>query len=129
MWEPNENEEDSRRRSIYIFQRRSLPLPMLAAFDAAVANESCERRNVTTTPLQALTMMNSSFINDQATHLAARIKKEAGTERSAQIASLFTAVLNRPPTAAEQQRLSNFDGAFEGICRVLLNSNELFYLV
>jgi hypothetical protein len=128
MWEPNENEQDARRRSIYIFQRRSLPLPMLAAFDASVFNESCERRSVTTTPLQALTMMNGSFVNEQATHLAARIQKEAGPERSAQITRLFAVVLNRPPTAAEQQRLSSFNGAFDGICRILLNSNELFYL-
>ena len=54
MWEPNEKEEDARRRSIYIFQRRSLPLPMMAAFDAIVFSESCERRSATTTPLQAL---------------------------------------------------------------------------
>ena len=54
MWEPNEKEEDARRRSVYIFQRRSLPLPMMAAFDASVFSESCERRSSTTTPLQAL---------------------------------------------------------------------------
>ena len=36
MWEPNEKEEDARRRSVYTFQRRSMPLPMMAAFDALV---------------------------------------------------------------------------------------------
>ena len=48
MWEPNENEGDGRRRSVYIFQRRSLPLPVMAAFDAPVFSESCERRSQTT---------------------------------------------------------------------------------
>jgi hypothetical protein len=48
MWEPNEKEEDARRRSVYIFQRRSLPLPMMAAFDATVLSDSCERRSSTT---------------------------------------------------------------------------------
>jgi len=58
MWEPNETEEDARRRSIYIFQRRSLALPMMAAFDANAFSESCERRSSTTPPLQALSMLN-----------------------------------------------------------------------
>jgi hypothetical protein len=47
MWEPNENEADNRRRSVYTFQRRSLPQPMMLAFDAPVFSESCERRSVT----------------------------------------------------------------------------------
>ena len=48
MWEPNAIEDDALRRSVYIFQRRSLPLPMMAAFDATVFSESCPRRSVTT---------------------------------------------------------------------------------
>ena len=69
MWEPNEKDEDARRRSIYIFQRRSLPLPMMAAFDAPVFSESCERRSSTTTPLQALSMLNGYLVNEEAEHL------------------------------------------------------------
>src|SRR5205823_3103127 len=66
MWEPNEKEEDARRRSVYIFQRRSLPLPMMAAFDATVFSESCERRSSTTTPLQALSMMNGALMHEES---------------------------------------------------------------
>ncbi|MSO21683.1 MAG: DUF1553 domain-containing protein [Acidobacteria bacterium] len=128
MWEPNEKEEDARRRSIYIFQRRSLPLPMMASFDAPGFNESCERRSVTTTPLQALSMLNGSLVNEEAGFLAARVRKEAGPERSAQISRLFDIVLNRPPDSAELQRFSEFTGSLDAICRVLLNSNELFYI-
>jgi hypothetical protein len=128
MWEPNEQEKDGRRRSVYTFQRRSLPLPMMAAFDAPVLNESCERRNVTTTPLQALTMMNGNLVNEEAAHLAARVEKEAGSSRAAQISRVFEIALNRRPTVAEQQHFANFDGPLEGICRILLNSNELFFL-
>jgi cytochrome c553 len=128
MWEPNEKEEDGRRRSVYTFQRRSLPLPMLAAFDAPVFNESCERRNVTTTPLQALTMLNGNLANEEAAHLAARVVKEAGPSREAQIARVFEIVLNRPPTPGERQRFGNFDGPLDGVCRILLNSNELLFL-
>ena len=128
MWEPNEKESDARRRSIYIFQRRSLPLPMMASFDAPVFNESCERRSVTTTPLQALSMMNGRLVNEEADHLAARVKKEAGSGRGRQVARLFEIALNRPPKRDELQRFVDFDGPLEAICRVILNSNELLFI-
>ena len=128
MWEPNERERDARRRSVYIFQRRSLPLPMMASFDAPVFNESCERRSVTTTPLQALSMMNGRLVNEEAAHLADRVEREAGDRRPDQVARLFEIVLNRPPDAAEQQRFLQFQGSLEAICRVMLNSNELLFV-
>ncbi len=128
MWEPNEKESDAQRRSIYIFQRRSLPLPMMSSFDAPVFNESCERRSVTTTPLQALSMMNGRLVNEEATHLAARVKKEVGGQRGKQVTRLFEIALNRPPDGAELQRFAEFDGSLEAICRVILNSNELLFI-
>src|SRR4029079_8990652 len=97
MWESNEKEEDARRRSIYIFQRRSLPLPMMASFDAPVFSESCERRSSTTTSLQSLSLMNGDLLNEEADHLAARIIKETGADRAAQVRRAFEVVLNRTP--------------------------------
>ena len=128
MWEPNEKEEDARRRSVYIFQRRSLPLPMMASFDAPVFNEPCERRSVTTTPLQALSMMNGRLVNEEAVHLAARVEKQAGDGRRAQLERLFEIVLARPPEGAEVERFLSFDGDLAAVCRVLLNSNELLFI-
>ena len=128
MWEPNEKEDDARRRSVYIFQRRSLPLPMMAAFDAIVFSESCERRSRTTTPLQALTLMNGDLIHDEAAHLARRIEREAGPEKSAQIARTFEIVLSREATSAERAKFLDAGVPLDGICRVLLNSNEFIYV-
>src|SRR5258708_10305596 len=59
MWESNEKEPDNRRRSIYTFQRRSMPLPMMSAFDAPVFSESCQRLAATTTPLHALSIITA----------------------------------------------------------------------
>ena len=101
---------------------------MMASFDAPVFNESCERRSVTTTPLQALSMMNGRLLNEEADHLAARVKKEAGGGRGQQVARLFEIVLNRPPERDELQRFVDFDGPLEAICRVILNSNELLFI-
>ena len=128
MWEPNENEDDARRRSVYIFQRRSLPLPMMSSFDAPVFNESCERRSVTTTPLQALSMMNGRLVNEEAVHLALRVEKEAGENRQAQLDRLFQIALARSPEKEEIERFLSFEGDLTAICRVLLNSNELLFI-
>jgi hypothetical protein len=127
MWEPNENDEDARRRSIYIFQRRSLPLPMMASFDAPVFSESCERRSSTTTPLQALSMLNGYLINEEAEQLALRVGKEAGPKKEDQIQRAFEVVLNRSPKPEELDKFASFRGGMAAICRVLMNSNEFLY--
>lgn len=128
MWEPAEKDEDARRRSIYIFQRRSLPLPMLSSFDAIPFSESCERRNVTTTPLQALSMLNGDLTNEESAFLAKRIEKEAGAERPAQIRRLFEIALGRQPDDGEMTAFSRFSGGLDSLCRVMLNSNEFIYV-
>ncbi|MGH9660539.1 MAG: DUF1553 domain-containing protein, partial [Bryobacteraceae bacterium] len=128
MWEPNEKEDDERRRSVYIFQRRSLPLPMMASFDALVFSESCERRSRTTTPLQALAMMNGALVHDESDHLARRIASESGPDRGEQVRRAFEIVLSRPPRTDELEKFTAFSGPLAGVCRVLLNSNEFLYL-
>ncbi|MBI2690003.1 MAG: DUF1553 domain-containing protein [Acidobacteria bacterium] len=128
MWETNENEADMRRRSIYTFQRRSMPLPMMAAFDAPVFSESCDRRSATTTPLQALSLMNGNLVQEESQHLAALLAKEAGPERPAQIRAAFQRILHRAPTPEETDRFSSFPGTLDALCRVLLNSNEFLFV-
>ena len=128
QWEPNEKEEDARRRSVYIFQRRSLPVPMMATFDATVFNDSCPVRSVTTTPLQALTLMNGALVNEEAVYLAARVKRDAGEDRQAQVKRLFEITFNRSPDTDESARMASFKGSLEALCRVVLNSNELMYV-
>ena len=128
MWEPNAREEDARRRSVYIFQRRSLPLPMMAAFDANVFSESCERRSSTTTPLQALALMNGDLVHEESAHLAHRIAAEAGEDRGTQIDKAFERILSREPSAQERSQFTNYGGTLDSICRVLLNSNEFLYV-
>jgi uncharacterized protein DUF1553 len=129
MWEPNEKDEDARRRSVYTFQRRSMPLPMMAAFDAVVFSESCARRSQTTTPLQALAMMNGALVHEESQELSKRIVKDAGGEdRTAQVNRAFQIVLSRPARREELERFLRFDGTLDGICRVLLNSNEFLYV-
>jgi hypothetical protein len=128
MWEPNEKEADNRRRSIYTFQRRSLPQPMMLAFDAPVFSESCERRSVTTTALQALAMMNGDLVNYEAGHLAERAIQIAGADRRAQISRVFEILLSRPPNADELNKFAAYSGSLASVCRVLMDSNEFLYV-
>ena len=127
-WDDNETAEDGFRRSIYTFQQRSLPSPLMASLDAQVFNKSCPRRSVTTTPLQALSMMNGRLVNEQAERLAQRVLREVGPERNTQIARLFELTLCRPPEPDEIERFSTFDASVAALARVLLSSNEFVYV-
>jgi len=128
MWESNESEADARRRSIYTFQRRSMPLPMMAAFDAPVFSESCDRRSATTTPLQALSLMNGDLMHEESRKLAAVLAKEAGASKPAQVRAAFQRILHRQPTPEESDRFANFPGSLDALCRVLLSSNEFLFV-
>ena len=134
MWETS-REPDALKRSIYVFQRRSLNLPILETFDAPVFTTSCSRRGVSTTPLQALAMYDGFFVNTEAKYFAQRVQTEGGRTPEEQIRRAFQVVFGRSPTVAEVKRsLGLFNAtrsqeeALVGLCRVLLNSNEFVYV-
>ena len=124
MWQPNEKDSDLRRRSIYTFQRRSMPLPMMAAFDATVFSESCDRRSATTTPLQALALMNGEMVHEEAAVLSKRLSGD----RPSQIRQAFEFILGRQARDAEVAKLASSPATLEALCRILLNSNEFLYV-
>ena len=61
---------DVPRRSVYIQDRRSQPVSLLAAFDAPVMTVNCERRSSSTVAPQSLMLMNGDFFLAQADHLS-----------------------------------------------------------
>lgn len=133
-WETSDAGE-ARKRSIYVFQRRSLSLPMLQTFDAPVLNLSCERRRTSITPLQALSLYDSAFANEEARYLATRVQERGGGQRASQIRHAFQLALSRSPTAEESAQVTEFlakavseEEGLVGLCRVLLNSNEFVYV-
>ena len=68
---------ETRHRSVYLMQQRIKKHPFLAVFDGADANASTAERAISTTPLQALFMMNDPFAHAQAEKFAQRICGEA----------------------------------------------------
>ena len=72
--------------------------------------------------------MNGSLVRDESAVLARRIESEVGTDRRAQIVRAFERVLNRAPDAEELSTFLSFPGPLDGICRVLLMSNEFLFV-
>jgi hypothetical protein len=123
---------EGRRRSIYIYQQRTLTMPFMQSFDSLVCDESRPRRRQSITPLQALAMYNGRFVSQEANHFADRVGKEVGSETTKQIVRAFQIALSRSPSPdelASLRTLADSDSAgLAAVCRVLLNSNEFIYV-
>jgi len=123
-------EEEGRRRTIYVFQRRSLTLPMVDVFDGPSQNQTCPQRPETTVAPQALTLFNGEFCRGEARHFAARVEKEAGADPDARIDRAFRLALIRAPREEERAAARAFlaKQSLADFCHVLLNTNEFLYL-
>jgi mono/diheme cytochrome c family protein/GNAT superfamily N-acetyltransferase len=133
------SEEERARRAVYIFIKRSLVEPLMADFDFADVDSTCPVRFVTTQPTQALSLLNSEFMNRQAAAFAEFLKKEAGDDLVKQVELGLTRATQRRPTKPEIDRGIGLieslktDGVPEGIalkyyCLTLFNLNEFLYL-
>lgn len=139
-WEKSTGAERA-RRSVYIHVKRSLPVPLLVAFDAPETDISCEARFLTTQPAQALSMLNSDWMQLQAKYLADRLNREAGDNLYAQAARCLEIVLARPNSNAEDvdalvqlneklrsQHGLDPDAALVAMCLTALNVNAFYYV-
>ncbi|MBU3889349.1 DUF1553 domain-containing protein [Methylosinus sporium] len=107
-WTTSKDPQDHVRRSLYIFTRRSLPYPLLETFDMANPQQIHSKRDVTTTPLQALTLYNSDLVFQWSQALAGRVIEEAGDNERAQIERLYLVLFGRKPSEAETKALNAF---------------------
>jgi len=89
------------RRALYTFRYRSVPYPMLQAFDAPNGDFSCVRRARSNTPLQALTTLNEPIFLECARALALKTLEEGGADDSRRAQFAFRRCLSRDPTEAE----------------------------
>jgi hypothetical protein len=132
--------EEAARRSIYVHVKRSLRPPMMADFDVPDTDTACAVRVSTTVPTQALGMLNSKFMNEQAATLAARLVSDRPDDVTAQVALAIRLTTGRAPTESEikadidfieqlqaEEKLSPQD-ALRLYCLMILNTNEFVYL-
>jgi Protein of unknown function (DUF1553)/Protein of unknown function (DUF1549)/Planctomycete cytochrome C len=137
----HDSPEDERlRRSIYVHIKRSLRVPVLAAFDVAETEFTCPVRFSTTQPTQALITLNSDWMNEEAGHLAGLVRREAAGETAEQVTLALRRVFQRDPDDAEVRRglelISDLQSehqlsaeeALHYFCLMALNVNEFLYL-
>lgn len=118
------------RRTVYRMNVNSGKEPLLDAFDCPDPSVKTPRRGVTTTPLQALALMNNSFVQRQAEHLAERALKESNQNLSAAVRTAYRLALGRFPTGQETERARSAakDRGLAHVCWALLNSTEFIYV-
>ncbi len=102
---------DRYRRGLYIHFQRTVPYPQLMNFDAPDANASSCRRNRSTTPLQALNLLNDPVFLEAAQGLAARVfREDPKSSVEDRIAHIFELCLSRTPSGAEREALAKYYG-------------------
>lgn len=105
---PQSEGADNFRRGLYIFRQRTLPYPQLETFDAPDNVQVVCRRDRSTTPLQALTLLNDPVFEEAAVHLGERIQREGGPTLDQRLSYAFRLCVAREPSAAELQRLAAY---------------------
>jgi hypothetical protein len=127
--------EERLRRGLYIHFQRTVPFPMLMAFDAPESNTTCTRRERSNSPIQALTLLNNEVFVECAQALGRRIAAQS-KETDERLRHGFQLATGRPPGKEELARLRAFwtglqerfktdDAATCTACaRVLLNLDE-----
>lgn len=126
---PLKEAESSRRRSLYLQQKRdNLPHQQML-FDGAGAVTSCARRRVSTTGLQPLWMLNSEFMQSMTQTLAGDIA-EKEDDAEAQAGRLIEIAYQRPGETDETEKLVSLirESSLEDAVAVILNTNEFVYV-
>ena len=118
------------RRTIYRFSPRGRRSTILEAFDCPDPSTTAPRRSVTTTPLQALALLNNDFALRMAKGLAGRVEEEAGGDLERHVERSFELAYGREVVGKELRLGVQFASThgMAALGRVLLNSNEFVVL-
>jgi hypothetical protein len=130
---------DHWRRSVYIYVKRQLLMPMMELFDSPTTTDSCAERMRSVVPTQALVLMNDEFVEDQALALARLAwERGGGVEREA-VRVMFWRVLGRELEGDRWEECARFlaerrasggsaESALADLAHVLFNSSEFIYV-
>ncbi len=131
LWPLLTDKTEYARRSLYLLNKRTVRLPMLANFDQPDTMTSCPQRPTSTHALQALSMLNSDFMNEQAKIFAARLNKDCANDGACKVQRAYKLALARNPSPAESAMARDFfakGGPLEDFCLAMLNRNEFVYV-
>ena len=135
------------RRSVYIYAKRQLLMPMMELFDAPTTTDSCAERMQSVVPTQALVLMNDEFVEDHAGFLALRAVAEAEEHLSRVIERMQSLALAKPAGPERLKQAVAFVEAREAVyakvpsptnlprqraltdlAHVMFNSSEFIYI-
>jgi mono/diheme cytochrome c family protein len=118
------------RRMIYQNKPRMQLDDTFGVFDCPDAGQIAPKRNISTTPLQSLNLLNSAFVLQQAGFLAERVEKEIGGDQEAQVKSAFRLAFQRLPTEKELAAALELvrEHGLSSLCRALFNANEFVFV-
>lgn len=133
--------DQSNRRSIYMFAKRSLAVPLMTVFDYCDTTAPAGKRDVTIVAPQALTLFNNDTIHAESRAIADRVMAST-QDQSERTITAWRLVLGRDPSADEAELakshlsrlMAREDGtdsairAWSSLCHVLLNSNEFMFV-
>ncbi len=145
-WQSSPQDQQA-RRSIYIFSKRSLLLPLLTTFDFCDTTQPCGQRDINVVAPQALALLNNEFTHQASEKLADEILREAAIGKTSHESRAWRLILGREPgrdelsaaKAHRSQQREVFEAnpatkkdaerlALASLCHVLLNTNELIYV-
>lgn len=138
---------ETRRRSVYMFHKRLVPFPLLAAFDRPDLLQSCAARDNTTVAPQALALLNDEFVRECARDFSLRLAASTEGDRAEIVRAAFRIALGRSPMDTEWQAADEFlqaqseqrrdrgasaeqaqAAAVADFCQALFSLNEFLYV-
>ena len=123
-------EPEFQRRTVYRINVNSGKDPLLDSFDCPDPSVKTPKRGATTTPLQALELMNNAFIQRQSNHLSERAIQSANGDFRNAIDFAYEFALSRKPNNEERQRAlaAANERGLPSVCWALFNSTEFVYV-
>lgn len=137
---------ETKRRSVYLMTQRIQRHPFLSIFDGADPSVSTPLRGASTTPLQALFLLNDPLVHEQANRFAARVQRDGASDHE-RIERAYVLAFSRAPTREElsqaevflksvREALAKTDTgaeetereAWRAFARVIFRLNEFCYL-
>ncbi len=114
------------RRMVYQSKPRTELDNTFGAFDCPDAGQVSPKRTSSTTPLQALNLLNSPFAVQQAQFFAGRVEREAGPGTDQQVKRAFQLIFTRAPAADELSASLELirQHGLSALCRALFNTSE-----
>jgi hypothetical protein len=122
--------DEFNRRTLYRAWARGGRSRLLDALDCPDPAATAPSRAVTTTPLQALALLNNALMLREADRFAERLRREAGPDVDAQVRRAYLLAYGRPPDASEAARAAAAvrQHGLSVLARAVFNSSEFLFV-